>query len=162
MKPFNLEVALRGEPCVTRNGKKAWVIGLAPKELPKVLPLAGYILDDGGIHGFQDWEKDGHCVASLKTDFDLVGMWESPTPMRHINGHKFQAPCTEPLKNGALYFVPTLHSYVDDVTASPICWCGDDQDHKFLTNGFIHLTREAAEQHNRALLAVAKGEPCTD
>lgn len=76
MKPFNLEAALRGEPCVTRNGKKAFVIGLAPKELQKVLPLAGYIIDDGGI-GFQDWEKDGHCVASLKTDFDLVGMWSA-------------------------------------------------------------------------------------
>ena len=159
MKPFNLEAALRGEPCVTRNGEKAWVIGLAPKELPKVLPLAGYILYDGGIHGFQDWEKDGHCVASLKTDFDLVGMWESPTPMRHINGHKFPEPCSEPFKDGQSYFAVSLEAGAE---VSHYRWYDDNHDNRRLNSGLIHATQEAAQAHADAINSLFRGEPCPD
>lgn len=35
MKPFDLEAALKGAPCLTRDGRKAGVIGLVPEEINK-------------------------------------------------------------------------------------------------------------------------------
>lgn len=43
MKPFNLEAALRGEPCVTRDGRKAFVKYVLPEKFNELHTLQGYV-----------------------------------------------------------------------------------------------------------------------
>ena len=63
-----------------------------------------------------------------------------------INGHEVPEPCRTPLKNGEEYWALSLFR---NVTCSH--WQDDGIDNHFLENGFIHLTKEAAEKHFNAL-----------
>ena len=63
-----------------------------------------------------------------------------------INGHEVPEPCRTPLKDGEVYWALTLFS-----SATSLRWKDDDFDNSYLENGFIHLTKEAAEKHFNAL-----------
>lgn len=56
---------------------------------------------------------------------------------------------------GAKYYYPTVQ-YTDTVDA--FTWQGDSFDKRLLERGLIHLTREAAEQHAKALILVSGGK----
>ena len=71
-----------------------------------------------------------------------------------INGHEVPEPHRTPLKDGEVYWALTLFS-----SATSLRWKDDDFDNSYLENGFIHLTKEAAEKHLNALKSfTAKGE----
>ena len=71
-----------------------------------------------------------------------------------INGHEVPEPHRTPLKDGEEYWVPNL--FCD---TSRYRWQDDDEDNSHLRNGFIHLTKEAAEKHFNALKSfTAKGD----
>ena len=71
-----------------------------------------------------------------------------------INGHEVPEPHRTPLKDGEVYWALTLFS-----RATSLRWKDDDFDNSYLENGFIHLTKEAAEKHFNALKSfTAKGE----
>ena len=71
-----------------------------------------------------------------------------------INGHEVPEPCRTPLKYGEVYWALTLFS-----SATSLRWLDDDIDTSYLENGFVHLTKEAAEKHFNALKSfTAKGE----
>ena len=71
-----------------------------------------------------------------------------------INGHEVPEPHRTPLKDGEDYWVPNL--FCD---TSRYRWQDDDEDNRYLRNGFVHLTREAAEKHFNALKSfTADGE----
>ena len=63
-----------------------------------------------------------------------------------INGHEVPEPHRTPLKDGEVYWALTLFS-----SATSLRWKDDDFDNSYLENGFIHLTKEAAEKHFNAL-----------
>ena len=63
-----------------------------------------------------------------------------------INGHEVPEPHRTPLKDGEVYWALSLFS-----GASSLRWKDDDFDNSYLENGFIHLTKEAAEKHFNAL-----------
>ena len=63
-----------------------------------------------------------------------------------INGHEVPEPHRTPLKDGEVYWALTLFS-----RATSLRWKDDDFDNSYLENGFIHLTKEAAEKHFNAL-----------
>ena len=63
-----------------------------------------------------------------------------------INGHEVPEPHRTPLKDGEVYWALTLFS-----SATSLRWKGDDFDNSYLKNGFVHLTKEAAEKHFNAL-----------
>ena len=63
-----------------------------------------------------------------------------------INGHEVPEPHRTPLKDGEVYWALTLFS-----SATSLRWKDDDFDNSYLKNGFIHLTKEAAEKHSNAL-----------
>ena len=63
-----------------------------------------------------------------------------------INGHEVPEPHRTPLKVGEVYWALTLFS-----SATSLRWQGDVIDFGYLKNGFIHLTKEAAEKHFNAL-----------
>ena len=71
-----------------------------------------------------------------------------------INGHEVPEPCRTPLKDGEVYWIISI---VGGSTSS--LWQSDGIDFGCLENGFIHLTKEAAEKHFNALKSfTAKGE----
>ena len=71
-----------------------------------------------------------------------------------INGHEVPEPCRTPLKDGEVYWTISI---VGGSTSS--LWQGDVIDFGCLENGFIHLTKEAAEKHFNALKSfTAKGK----
>ena len=63
-----------------------------------------------------------------------------------INGYKVPEPCRTPLKDDEVYWTLSL---VRGVTSAH--WQNDNIDNVYLKNGFIHLTKEAAEKHFNAL-----------
>ena len=71
-----------------------------------------------------------------------------------INGHEVPEPHRTPLKNGEVYWALSLFR-----GATSLHWKDEDFDNSYLENGFIHLTKEAAEKHFNALKSfTAKGE----
>ena len=71
-----------------------------------------------------------------------------------INGHEVPEPHRTPLKNGEEYWALSLFR---NVTCTH--WQDDGIDNHFLKNGFIHLTKDAAEKHFNALKSfTAKGD----
>ena len=63
-----------------------------------------------------------------------------------INGYEVPEPCRTPLKDGEVYWTISI---VGGSTSS--LWQGDVIDFGCLENGFVHLTKEAAEKHFNAL-----------
>ena len=71
-----------------------------------------------------------------------------------INGHEVPEPHRTPLKDGEVYWALSLFS-----GATSLRWADDDVDNSYLENGFVHLTRDAAEKHYEAIRSfTAKGE----
>ena len=71
-----------------------------------------------------------------------------------INGHEVPEPHRTPLKDGEEYWALSL---IRGATSAH--WQDDGIDNHYLKNGFIHLTKEAAEKHFNALKSfTAKGE----
>ena len=63
-----------------------------------------------------------------------------------INGYEVPEPHRTPLKDGEMYWTLSL---ANGVTSAH--WLDDNIDTSYLKNGFIHLTKEAAEKHFNAL-----------
>ena len=92
------------------------------------------------LHGHPNWVEDNEYRRKPKTIL--------------INGHEVPEPCRTPLKDGEVYWTISI---VGGSTSS--LWQGDVIDFGRLENGFIHLTKEAAEKHFNALKSfTAKGE----
>ena len=96
---------------------------------------------------------------SLNNDGDYVSLHKHPswgTGNRYrrkpkpksilINGHEVPEPHRTPLKDGEVYWALSLFS-----GATSLRWKDDDFDNSYLENGFVHLTRDAAEKHFNAL-----------
>ena len=71
-----------------------------------------------------------------------------------INGHEVPKPHRTPLEDGEKYWVPSI---IRGATSTH--WQDDGIDNHYLKNGFIHLTKEAAEKHFNALKSfTARGD----
>ena len=71
-----------------------------------------------------------------------------------INGHEVPEPCRTPLKDKEEYWALSLAR-----GTTRLRWLDDDIDTCYLNNGFVHLTKEAAEKHFNALKSfTAKGD----
>ena len=64
-----------------------------------------------------------------------------------INGHEVPEPCRTPLEIDDMYW--TFAFIKGGVTN--FYWSDDSEERNALKNGFIHLTKEAAEKHLNAL-----------
>ncbi|MCC8384621.1 hypothetical protein GPY51_10880 [Photorhabdus laumondii subsp. laumondii] len=69
----------------------------------------------------------------------------------------FPKPVDYELDYGVGYFYPNLHSRGGDRHCEHF-WSGNEIDCSLLKIGFIHLTKEAAQQHCDALIKISKGE----
>ena len=70
-----------------------------------------------------------------------------------INGIEVPEPVREPLNNGDKYSLVVLGRAVDDIE-----WASDGWDMENLRDGLIHLTKESAEIHRKALLSFTAKE----
>lgn len=73
----------------------------------------------------------------------------------NINGHEVSEPVREPLADGQHYYLvaPTV---VDFDEFEVWTWDGHEADNNWLELGLIHLTREDAKTHAKALLSFTK------
>ena len=84
------------------------------------------------LHGHPEWVEDNEYRRKPKTIL--------------INGHEVPEPCRTPLQDGTNYWIPGIL-----ISATKFRWQDDDIDISYLENGFVHLTKEAAEKHFNAL-----------
>lgn len=70
----------------------------------------------------------------------------------NINGFDIPEPQKSALHQGTEYFVPALNSQFGNITHR-LTWHDSDNDELYLKNGLVHLTEEAAQIHNAALLS---------
>ena len=68
-----------------------------------------------------------------------------------INGIEVPEPCREPLKKNERYWMPDLARLTG--LACEDSWSGIPCDFDYLNRGLVHLTKEAAETHAKALLS---------
>ena len=65
-----------------------------------------------------------------------------------INGHEVPEPCRTPLYIDDMYWTFTFFA---EEGVTHFCWSNDIEEITALKNGFVHLTKEAAEKHFDAL-----------
>lgn len=77
----------------------------------------------------------------------------------NINGFEVPEPIREPLELNTLYYIPALSAPMGYLEHS---WGNTNPDWKELNLGLIHLTKEAAILHAKALLSFTVKEPTQD
>lgn len=89
---------------------------------------------------YPTWGKDVEYRFKLKTI--RIGEFDVPEPVRQV------------LKTGTQYCVPMIaHTLFASVQYT---WSDDPFDHHALNSGMIHLSKEDAEIHARALISLTK------
>lgn len=80
---FDLQKALRGEPVVLRDGRKAY-IRHHETQVKTNYPLIGYVAD-GKTEGYvMSWTEDGRCFWDQEESVsNIVGMWSEPLVFEH-------------------------------------------------------------------------------
>ncbi len=71
----------------------------------------------------------------------------------NINGIEVPAPVREDLNRGDIYFAV---DFAEDCNVYDYTWAGDSADKRMMSNGVIHLTKEAAIQHSKALISFTR------
>ncbi len=101
------------------------------------------------------------CSTGEWCDCDDEPTWRESTPYRikprtiRIGGMNVPEPVREALPIGKRYYYPTMQ-YKDTVDA--FTWQGDGFDKRLLARGLVHLTKEAAIEHAKALIIVSGGK----
>ncbi|MDO4894990.1 hypothetical protein [Moraxella sp.] len=94
------------------------------------------------------------CIRSV---FNRSFVFRLAQEMITISNVSFPKPESEPLKNGTEYWVAEP-SYLRYMEAKSSCWADDDLDRDFLHRGLVHLTKENAIAHAKALIKLSGGK----
>ena len=156
MKPFDLVAALEGAPVVLRNGCKAYVLADTARlnnfksiycdEYPLVVIVAGGSLN---MH-----MRDGsYYNKEPDNPKDIIGMWSDPPKTIRIGEYDVPEPVRETLEDYQEYWGV-------DTMAEELAWKYTWHNALFcnlkLRRGLIHLTKEAAVIHAKALISLTK------
>lgn len=96
------------------------------------------------IECYREWQQcEGHPAWITKNDYRRKAL------TININGFEVPEPVREPLP-GCKYYFPWIAAR--DLVEVAI-WTNHSMDDRLLDLGIIHLTREAAEIHAKALLS---------
>ena len=157
MKPFDLVAALEGAPVVLRNGIKAYVLAdtanlgefetIYRDEYPLVVLVSGA---GGGLNMHM---RDGSYNEKPDNPKDIIGMWSDPPKTIRIGEYDVPEPVREPLEDDKEYWCvdPTAKELAWKYTWNNALFCN-----LMLRRGLIHLTKEAAVIHAKALLSLTK------
>ena len=155
MKPFDLVAALEGAPVVLRNGIKAYVLAdtanlgefetIYRDEYPLVVLVSGA---GGGLNMHM---RDGSYNEKPDNPKDIIGMWSDPPKTIRIGEYDVPDPVREPLEKDTEYWGV-------DPMAEELAWKYKWNNALFcnlmLRRGLIHLTKEAAVIHAKALMSL--------
>ena len=149
---FDLEMALAGEPVITRDNCKAYVQAMIeqPEEL-MYYTLIGYGFN--GIHKeFLHWDKNG---LSLKDDIscnDIVGMWKDPELVANTITVTLHRPLSKP-KEG-MWFIQDSGVRKSSYTNNSASY-----SQEMLRDGFYFATKEDAQAWLDALKNNRQADP---
>lgn len=77
MRPFNLEEALAGKPCVNSKGDKVVIFADVSNLLKTGTPIYGVVYPKVGMNYVENYSKTGQCSGFQSP---LVGMWKEKQP----------------------------------------------------------------------------------
>lgn len=156
MKPFNLEEALAGKICVTRDGRIALItFDKTQLNIETDFPIVGYICEQGVWSNSEyEWGKEGNYSLAGKSRSDLVGMWEEPQPEVTVT---VPAPLKEVIEGQAAWYygygsIPNINIF--ETSFHNILFNPDNNFYQYLLEtGQLFATKEDAE----AFLEAMKG-----
>jgi hypothetical protein len=101
-----------------------------------------------------EWQSQSvnTILAEIAAEIYAPERYRIKPPAINIDGIEVPEPVRSPLKVGDLYW-----SFKGQGVYYAT-WIDHKIDHAFLANGWIHLTKEAAETHHRALISFTKRE----
>ena len=106
------------------------------------------------LDGFEKWDSillfTTGVLANPRNKFRLF--YEMIT----IDGVSFPKPESEPPESGTEYWI-TEASYEYYTTSNPVIWVDDSQDRLLLKRGLVHLSKENAIAHGKALVKLTGG-----
>lgn len=132
----------------TRSGLDAKYVHYVPDD--PIYPVRAQV--NGVYHCFT--ERGHYQYGSRETNaLDLIEYNPKPK-MLSIAGsdgkyRSYPEPCRIELQDEQIYFVACA---TDTEMTHHVHWSGDECDIKYLERGLIHLTKEAAQQHAKAML----------
>ena len=104
------------------------------------------------VKGFVDEWVDVSADILFNENLQYRLKPEPPKTIR-IGEYDVPEPVREPLEKDTEYWIPHFSL---DVSAHGFTWYSDDFDNRMLKNGIIHLTKEDAVIHAKALLSLTK------
>lgn len=114
---------------------EAWVVEYRSVVTGRFIPI--------GFESYPEWHPE--------TEYRLI----PKRKMMHLNGVEFPAPEREAPARGTTYWMCDLLSPAKVFESQ---WQAMNVDRTALERGLVHLTREAAEAHARAMLAAKEVE----
>ena len=107
-----------------------------------------YLLENGSLV----YEKqEGEARSMTFSNIDPAIHWFIVPKTININGFEVPEPERKPLKKGMHYWVPNIYRKEDQADRNT--WTSPESDGRILDLNLIHLTKEAAELHAKALLS---------
>lgn len=103
-----------------------------------------------------DWKPLDEHEVNIRVLTNGFFMFRLAQEMITVGDVSFPKPESEPLEVGTVYWVtaPT-HQYYSSITT--FIWGNGRDDKRYLQRGFVHLTRDAAIQHAKALVNLSGG-----
>lgn len=122
-------------------------------------------ISDGKKLEYKAGDKDGYGWrifnplyngVSIEAIFEGIFIFRIAQEMITVGDVSFPKPESEPLEVGTAYWVtnPT-YPYYSSITT--FLWGSGSKDKQHLQRGLIHLTRDAAIQHGKALIKLSGG-----
>lgn len=146
MRSFDLGAAKRGEPFVTRDGRKAKFIAHVP-EASKYYRVIVFL---GNYQECLTYAENGRYLGSGESKNDLF-MADTK------NEREFPEPLREAPEIGTVIYIPEVYAGGDTPVDGPYIWRNDETDRRWLRRGMIHLSRDAAADHGRAFIRASGG-----
>ena len=106
-------------------------------------------------------ELIGWISVNTHPEWDDCTEYRRKTKTIHINGIEVPEPCREPLACDTKYYMPDIVDSLDGKWAWS-AWDDDEVDHARLKAGIVHLTKEAAEMHAKALVSFTEAKSCEE
>lgn len=107
-------------------------------------------------HPHLDWAILKPTRFKLSKLFDSGHQFRLAQEMIIIGDVSFPKPVSEPLTDGADYWIANP-AYLHHSLVHPFTWCGDNIQRVYLSRGLIHLSRENAIAHAKALIKLSGG-----
>ena len=108
--------------------------------------------------GIDDWRYFNHFENRLTIESIFRGScsFRLCQEMITVGDVSFPKPESEPLEINTDYWVAEA-SYGYYATANPTLWVDDSQDRLYLKRGLVHLSKENAIAHGKALVKLSGG-----